>query len=257
MSDSRLKLPYFMKGTYANLEYILSEGVYKDIDADAYIFIEDKGMLAYVTKKDKQIHLIKGNNKSLVQKVTALPSTTDADEEVLYIMGGVAYEFDGELFNPLYQDITDKINNLLERVTVLEQTFDDYTEKISNLETHNSELDGKINDIDTHISAIDDAIEDIVTSVSTIGEELEEVELTKADRSTTLAGYGIADAYTASEVDAKIEDTVGDLGITSETGEPVTVTEYVSNTVDNKIGDIGESENVVAYVQSAMTVQEF
>lgn len=106
VSKKMTVLPYFMRGSYSSLEYALTEGAYKDLDRDAYVFIEDTGMFAYV-EKNKTIHLIKTSN---IVASDELPDT--GNTETLYLVKGVVYTFDGDKFVPTYQNVSDEVETL-------------------------------------------------------------------------------------------------------------------------------------------------
>lgn len=147
MDSNMLKIPVFAMGTQANLEKELAEGGhFADLSTIMYAFVKDKNMLAFVHPSDKKLNLIVGNNKKLVENLERLPSVLDGDEEVLYIVGDVVYTFNGHEYIPTYQNVTDRINDIID---VLD---------------------------------------------------------TKADKATTLDGYGIQNAYTKTEVNASLAE---------------------------------------------------
>ena len=141
-SDNMLKIPLFTMGTMDNIKKELAAGGYfDDMSTIMYAYIKDTDQLAFIHPSDKEIHLIVGNNKKLVQRVDTLPKTEDGDIDVLYVCGDVVYVFDGEEYIPTF-----------------------------------------------------------ATLESRLAEVEEELPL-KADKATTLEGYGIEDAYTSVEVD--------------------------------------------------------
>ncbi len=146
-SSNMLKMPVFSMGTQTNLEKELGAGGhFADLSTIMYAYVKDKGMLAFVHPSDKKLNLIVGNNKKLVENLEQLPSVLDGDEDVLYIVGDIVYTFNGREYVPTYQNVTDRINDIID---VLD---------------------------------------------------------TKADKATTLDGYGIQNAYTKTEVNASLAE---------------------------------------------------
>lgn len=86
----------------------------------------------------------------------------------------------------------------------------------------------------------------------------------KADKATTLAGYGITDAYTQTEVDAKFKTINDNLNtkvdaatVDSKIAEakPGILSEAAQATnaaLNTKVGDLGESETVVDFVNKVV-----
>lgn len=103
----------------------------------------------------------------------------------------------------------------------------------------------------TDVTGLQDKISSIETSVSG-----------KADKSTTLAGYGITNAYTKTEVDGKVSDLTSQLGTANETIESLeTAVEgkadksttlagygitdaYTASTIDGKLADKADASTV-------------
>lgn len=110
--------------------------------------------------------------------------------------------------------------------------------------------------------------EELLTAASTDAQskvdKLKETVDGKADRATTLAGYGIEDAYTKTDIDGKlkvIKDNVNTKvdaatvdskisaakpGILSEAAQAA------NEALNTKVGDLGESSTVVDYVKRAV-----
>ena len=87
------------------------------------------------------------------------------------------------------------------------------------VDTQDAELQSQITNNATNISSqshrIDQVISDIsdvYENINRIDQELLDIDTNKADKSTTLNGYGITDAYTKTEVDTELDkklDLVG------------------------------------------------
>lgn len=71
----------------------------------------------------------------------------------------------------------------------------------------------------------------------------------KADKATTLAGYGITDTYTQPEIDSKLK-TISDNVNTKV--DAATVDTKIDEKLNTKVGDLGESSTVVDYVNKAV-----
>lgn len=86
----------------------------------------------------------------------------------------------------------------------------------------------------------------------------------KADKATTLAGYGISDAYTTTVMDEKLKTITDNLNTKASatevdnkiaTAKEETLEEAANSaaeTINEKVGDIGESANVVEYVNKVV-----
>ena len=103
----------------------------------------------------------------------------------------------------------------------------------------------------TDVTGLQDKISSIETSVSG-----------KADKSTTLAGYGITNAYTKTEVDGKVSDLTSQLGTANEAIEGLETSieskadksttlagygitdAYTASTIDGKLADKADASTV-------------
>lgn len=111
---------------------------------------------------------------------------------------------------------------------------------INELKTDTTSIDGKIGVLTNLNTAHKDTVVGAINEVNTgLGG--------KADKSTSLDGYGIENAYTKDETDAAIKvvsDKVGDLGVltTTDTNSIVGAINELKtavNTADTEIGDLG------------------
>lgn len=120
----------------------------------------------------------------------------------------------------------------------------------------------------TQTELLDAAAQDAQSKVDALSETLTTEIDKKADKSTTLSGYGITDAYTKTEIDSNLQtintnlntkvdsDTVDSKIETAKTEIIEDVHETIQNDVqqsvndaiDNKVGDLGESNTVVDYI---------
>ena len=86
----------------------------------------------------------------------------------------------------------------------------------------------------------------------------------KADKATTLAGYGIEDAYNKTEIESKlktitdnvntkVDATTVDTKISTAKSEITTAyEESIDTKLNAKVGDLGESATVVEFVNKAV-----
>ena len=93
---------------------------------DEYVYIRDERKLAFIDQ-DLSINRIIGDNEEQVVSVETLPSVEEAKKNVLYILDGIVYAFNGTDFTPQYKDVTSDIEqlkidlkNLTDRIDVLE-----------------------------------------------------------------------------------------------------------------------------------------
>lgn len=116
--------PKFAAGDWDRIKAAIEQ---KLITYPEYVFVRDLRKLGYMDI-DNTFKFIVGDNKQQVLKVPVLPDVSEGDQEVLYILNGIVYTFDGTGFIPMYQDVTDKleelqkqINTVSDRITVLER----------------------------------------------------------------------------------------------------------------------------------------
>jgi hypothetical protein len=118
--------------------------------------------------------------------------------------------------------------------------------------------------LDTYTKTQEELLTVASTDAQSKVDKLKETVDDKADKATTLAGYGIEDAYTKTDIDGKlkvIEDNVNTKvdaatvdtkikeakpGILSEAAQAA------NEALNTKVGDLGESSTVVDYVKRAV-----
>lgn len=104
--------------------------------------------------------------------------------------GNVIKSFDGKQWIPTnYKENTDQS----ERIDELDASL---ASEISRAKSKEEQLENAINDIDSTHS----------TDIQEVRESINELDSSKADKATTLAGYGITDAYTKSQTDTAISN---------------------------------------------------
>lgn len=104
--------------------------------------------------------------------------------------GNVIKSFDGKQWIPTnYKENTDQS----ERIDELDASL---ASEISRAKSKEEQLENAINDVDNTHS----------TDIQEVRESINELDSSKADKATTLAGYGITDAYTKSQTNTAISD---------------------------------------------------
>lgn len=144
----------------------------------------------------------------IYKKVSALPSTTEAEVNVIYVVGDngdTAAYYDGTQFVYINKptSVAADLAALTERVTTAEGKLDtiqgngegSISKALSDANAH----------ADTKVQKLADG--QVATNKSDIA-GLKKTVAGKADKATTLAGYGITDAYTSGQVDTKITEAV-------------------------------------------------
>lgn len=101
--------------------------------------------------------------------------------------GNVIKSFDDKQWIPTnYKENTDQS----ERIDELDASL---ASEISRAKSKEQQLENAINDVDSTHS----------TDIQEVRESINELDSSKADKATTLAGYGITDAYTKTQADSK------------------------------------------------------
>ena len=116
-------LPQFAAGEFYKIQAAIDVGV---LTYPSYVYIRDERKLAFIDQ-DLSINRIIGDNEEQVVSVETLPSVEEAKKNVLYILDGIVYAFNGTDFTPQYKDVTSDIEqlkidlkNLTDRIDVLE-----------------------------------------------------------------------------------------------------------------------------------------
>lgn len=144
----------------------------------------------------------------IYKKVSALPSTTKAEVNVIYVVGDngdTAAYYDGTKFVYINKptSVAADLTALTERVTTAEGKLDTIQG------TGEGSISKALSDANAHADAKVQELADgqVATNKSDIAALSTKVD-GKADKATTLAGYGITDAYTSGQVDTKITEAV-------------------------------------------------
>ena len=114
--------------------------------------------------------------------------------------------------------------------------------------------------LDTYNKSQTELLQTAKTEAQTLVDPVEKTVEGKADKATTLAGYGIEDAYTKPEVEAKLK-TITDNVNTKVDASTVDskidaakqeVTTAYKQAINTRIGDIPESTSVKQYIDNAI-----
>jgi len=209
---AKQKIPYLARGTLEALQNALDDGIFKDLDRAIYCYItaeEKAGCMAFVDP-EKNIHVLYGANEPQVNRYNSIQDITNPEVNQLFLVGNTIYTYDGENFHPSYENIDDTIDSFGERLTTLENTVASYDQTIAELQ---EELE------------VIPELEDTVTANTN---NIAALQQDKADKATTLAGYGINDAYTKDEIDALV-----DMPVDPDTGQTMNVTTYVTDSISD------------------------
>lgn len=126
---------------------------------------------------------------------------------------------------------------------------------ISNSHTHSNKAALDTYD-KTQTELLEAAQDQVDAAVGTLSAEIEG----KADKATTLEGYGITDAYTTTDIDGKLATINQNLNTKLDSAAvdekiataKTDILEDASDSVDAKIGDLGESSTIVEFVNKAV-----
>ena len=158
-----------------------------------------------------------------------MPEVASATTEKLYIFGNTVYFWDGEKYVPTYQTLISDIETLQTGLNQLSSDIDSINSSISGLRTD-------LNLINYNLNTVKTSVDQMAISISEISANMEE----KADKATTLEGYGITDTYTKDDIDA----LMGEITIEGSSS----VSEYVNNRVSEASQAANEyAENLIVF----------
>lgn len=109
-----MSMPQFAAGELYKIQSAIDVGVLK---YPAWVYVRDKNMMAFIDQ-DSSINLIEGNNKSVLN-IDKLPDTSEASKDILYILDGIVYTFNGTEFKPMYKDVTVELEQIKEQIEAL------------------------------------------------------------------------------------------------------------------------------------------
>ena len=108
-------LPQFAAGELYKIQAAIDVGI---LTYPSYVFIRDECKLAFIDQ-DLSINRIVGDNEKQVVNVEILPSVEKAKEDVLYILKGIVYTFNGVNFTPMYKDVTEELEQIKAEIEAL------------------------------------------------------------------------------------------------------------------------------------------
>lgn len=220
-----MKVPVFVRGTTEKIDAAILNKVIK---YPAYIYNVDTSQFGFLDQ-DEALHYIVGNNPKYIEAVEALPEAASATTEKLYIFGNTVYFWDGEKYVPTYQALISDIETLQTGLNQLSSDIDSINSSVSGLRAD-------LNIVNYNLNAVSTSVGQMAFSISEINTNMEG----KADKATSLEGYGITDAYTKDDINALMGE------ITIEGGG--SVSEYVNNSVSEASQAANEyAENLIAF----------
>lgn len=126
----------FFGGTY---EKVLEAIKNKKVQYPAYVLIrseEDESTIQIgFVDKGNVLKLATGSDKKQILSLPQLPSVEDGNIGILYIIGDVAYIFNGTKYIPLNQANSEEIAELKDKMASLEENMNAMTEQVTTLDT--------------------------------------------------------------------------------------------------------------------------
>ena len=176
--------------TVANAVEVLTEG----IDAEKVDGVKD--LIAYVEEHGTEVTGMKEDIEANAAAIEALQAVDNATQaEMDEALEAVNASIDLKADKTTVEGIEDRVE-ALEAVDVATKEYVDQAEAdaVSTANEYadglNTAMDAKVEGVSGRVTALETAIVD------------------KADKATTLAGYGIGDAYTKTETETKISEAV-------------------------------------------------
>ena len=187
---------------FAGIESKVLAAIGNKVNYPAFIFVRDEeesstGRLAFVDQNNV-LKYIRGENESQIVKLELLPDASEGKEDVLYIVGEIAYLFNGEAFKPINSMDSGELEALTERVSALETAIAD---KVS------------ADEVDTKI---EEKVEESVTAVvdekvnAKVDEIIDEKVNTSIDNSEKIAALEMSNQELTTKV-SELEESVAAL----------------------------------------------
>lgn len=144
---------------FAGIESKVLAAIGSKVNYPAYVFVRDEeasatGRLAFVDQNNV-LRYIRGENKQQVVNTTALPDVAEGDVEVIYIVDGVMYVFNGTEYKSINSISIEEFEALEERLENLETSSTDFSDKVSSLEEEISAIDEQLASLEEKINAIE------------------------------------------------------------------------------------------------------
>ena len=157
MQQKRMKLPVFVKGTLAQLEAALTEGIFVNIDRVLWVYItegERAGSLALVYT-DKTIHFI--TDTALAAEVGELATRVQANSENI-------------------EQINGTLETVSETLTAYAEWAETVNTSLSALRTDLDALEGRVGTAETTIADLGSRMTAVETSVQEHGQRISDIE---------------------------------------------------------------------------------
>ena len=203
---------------FAGVEEKVLAAIGTKVKYPAYVFIRDNeesvtGRLAFVDQNNT-LKYIRGENKQHVVNINELPSVDKGDVEVLYIMNGIVYVFDGTEYKPINNEPSAELDSLTEKLDGLTEQVGTLEEKVNEFETKVGELDGlkeKVNEFETKIGNLETKAEELEAKDVTLAEQIEalrkQIEAIEIPEECDCGDkYEVADAPIGTLVDYRDEE---------------------------------------------------
>lgn len=274
MANLPLKMPYFCRGAYEKLEAALAEGgMFEKLDRIVWCYLTDlehQGMLALVYQ-DKSIHLMVGDNQNerdaiaaMQSVLTSVQSDVNALSDELQTVDATVSEHTAALttleesmtelrqqqasFSEELDHQQDVIDGLAGRLSDDEDILANQDARIAGIQSSNSELrndfaalSGNIASMEGRLIQHDDRIADLETASGNHASELSFL----TDKTDAL----LEEVAETAEGITALAESIGDTGTDEETGEPLTVTEYVNAAAEEAL------TSAKNYADSVMTLK--
>ena len=157
------------------------------------------------------------------------------------------------------EGLSETIGTLTEKVTTAENTIKTQGESISGNAEAIGTLEEDLSDLTERVTTAENTIKTQGESISGNAEAIEGLEENKADKATTLAGYGITDAYTKDEVNGLVSGAFHFRGEVNYYTELTAKTDVVEGDVYivKYVGTEGEIPLNAEYAYNGTTWVEF
>ena len=180
-------------------------------NANAKTFEEYGGEVQNAVFENSQLTITKKDGSFFILDFSDVASATDVETKVTKVVGKLneKVENQGNAITVLQDTVGNASSGLVKDVNTLKTEVEAETtgllDRVSALETSTGTGEGALG---SRVQALETTVGDensgLVKKVNDNSTAITSLQNNKADKATTLAGYGITDAYTKSEVDGKL-----------------------------------------------------
>ena len=263
MNANMLKVPYFAKASsYEVLQKALQEGgVLENLDRIAYILTTDTNKLYHVSL-DKIIRPISGD-KEYVKTSDELPSIEEGKSDVIYIVKGVGYQFDGEDYIPIFDKhqvdvlqaaVTEDSVALHTQLDKLANDLTDLTEIVSNFDSRIQSVEETASEVTSDFNDLSSFVNNRITSINNTLNDHESRITASSSSIQTITGQ-LNDAQTDIS-DLQLNMGAAQAEITSHTNALTNVYDRLDNqddTLDSFQSQLDSSTAEIASIQQSVT----